>query len=84
MNFRYTTAAFTLSPESGASLCCADLPGDWALYAVSVPRIKSGTGQAHSFALGVAAPFGRSRLRLALRFAPALQTFPHGNALAVG
>jgi hypothetical protein len=44
VNFRYTTAAFTLSPESGASLCCADSPGDWALYAVSVSRIKSGTG----------------------------------------
>ena len=39
VNFRYTTAAFTLSPESGALLCCADLPGDWALYAVSVRRL---------------------------------------------
>ena len=39
MNFRYTTAAFTLSPESGASLCCANSPGDWALYAVSVRRL---------------------------------------------
>jgi len=39
VNFRYTTAAFTLSPESGASLCCANLPGDWALYAVSVRRL---------------------------------------------
>jgi hypothetical protein len=26
----------TLSPEPGALLCCANLPGDWALYAVSV------------------------------------------------
>jgi hypothetical protein len=34
------------------------------------------------FALQVAAPFGHSRLRPALPFAPALQTFPHGNALA--
>ena len=39
VNFRDTTAAFTLSPESGASLCCANLPGDWALYAVSVRRL---------------------------------------------
>jgi hypothetical protein len=51
VNCRYTTAAFTLSPESGASSCCADLPGDWALYAISVPRIESGAGSAHSFAL---------------------------------
>jgi len=39
VNFRYATAAFTLSPESRASLCCANLPGDWALYAVSVRRL---------------------------------------------
>ena len=39
VNFHYTTAAFTLSPESGASICCAILPGDWALYAVSVRRL---------------------------------------------
>ena len=39
VNFRYTTAAFTLSPESGALSCGADLPGDWALYAVSVRRL---------------------------------------------
>ena|SRR3989339_639206 len=39
VNFRYTTAAFTLSPESGALLCCANSPGDWALYAVSVRRL---------------------------------------------
>ena len=39
VNFRYTTAAFTLSPESRASLCCANLPGDWALYAISVRRL---------------------------------------------
>ena len=39
VNFRYTTAAFTLSPEPRASLCCANLPGDWALYAVSVRRL---------------------------------------------
>ena len=39
VNFRYATAAFTLSPESRASLCCANLPGDWALYAVSVRQL---------------------------------------------
>ena len=39
VNCRYTTAAFTLSPEPGASSCGADLPGDWALYAVSVRRL---------------------------------------------
>jgi hypothetical protein len=59
VNYRYTTAAFTLSPESWASLCCANSPGDWALYAVSVRRL----------------------IALHSGF---LQTFPHGNALAVG
>jgi hypothetical protein len=39
VNFRYAAAAFTLSPESWASSCCADLPGDWALYAISVRRL---------------------------------------------
>ena len=39
VNFRYTAAAFTLSLESRASLCRANLPGDWALYAVSVRRL---------------------------------------------
>ncbi len=39
VNFRYTAAAFTLSPEPWASLCCANSPGDWALYAVSVRRL---------------------------------------------
>lgn len=39
VNFCEATAAFTLSPESGALLCCASLPGDWALYAVSVRRL---------------------------------------------
>nr|WP_287413413.1 hypothetical protein [Pseudodesulfovibrio sp.] len=39
VNFHYTTAAFTLSPESWASTCCAGLPGDWALYVVSVRRL---------------------------------------------
>ena len=39
VNFRDTTAAFTVSPESRASSCCADLPGDSALYAISVRRL---------------------------------------------
>ncbi|WP_459919115.1 hypothetical protein [Desulfocicer niacini] len=34
VNCHYTTAAFTLSPESWALSCVADLPGDQALYAV--------------------------------------------------
>ncbi len=33
---RYTTAAFTVSPKPGALSRCADLPGDWALYAISI------------------------------------------------
>ena len=41
VNFRYTTAAFTLSPEHRASLCCANLPGDWTLYAVFVLFVGS-------------------------------------------
>jgi hypothetical protein len=46
VNCGCTTAAFTLSPEPGASLCCANLPGDWALYAISVPfdRLRTGSG----------------------------------------
>jgi len=59
VNFRYTTAAFTLSLESWDLPCGADLPGDWALYVVSVRRL----------------------IALHSGF---LQTFPHGNALAVG
>ena len=39
VNFRYTTAAFIISPEPWASLCCANLPGDLALYAISVRRL---------------------------------------------
>ena len=38
-NFCYTTAAFTISPEPWASLCCANSPGNLALYAVSVRRL---------------------------------------------
>jgi hypothetical protein len=36
---RYTTAVFTVSPKPGALSCCADLPGDLALYAISVRRL---------------------------------------------
>jgi len=39
VNFHYTTAAFTLSSESRALSCCADLLGDQALYAISVRRL---------------------------------------------
>ena len=39
VNFHDAAAAFTVSPESGASSCRADLPGDSALYAVSVRRL---------------------------------------------
>ena len=63
VNFCYTTAAFTISPEPWASLCCANSPGNLALYAVSVRRLIA----LHS---GLAAPFSRFRLRLTFRFAP--------------
>jgi hypothetical protein len=36
VNFRYTTATFTVSPKPGALTCCAALPRDSALYVVSV------------------------------------------------
>jgi len=39
VNCDYATATFTVSPESRALSCCADLPGDSALYAVSVRRL---------------------------------------------
>ncbi len=32
-------AAFTVSPQPEALSCCADLPGDSALYAISVRRL---------------------------------------------
>jgi hypothetical protein len=56
VNFRYTTAVFTLSPEPWALTCCANLPGDWALYDIPVPRIESEAGLAHSFALRLSSP----------------------------
>ena len=39
MIFHGATAAFTISPESWALTSCAALPGDLALYAVSVRRL---------------------------------------------
>ena len=63
MNFRYTTAAFTISPEPWASLCCANSPGNLALYAVSVRRLIA----LHS---RLDIRFTHSRLRRAFRFAP--------------
>jgi hypothetical protein len=59
VNFCYTTAAFTLSPESRALLCCANLPGDWALYAVSVRRLVALlSGFLRTMPRGVALAFG--------------------------
>ena len=63
VNFPYTTAAFLVaygnyptclpvgrSPESWALLCRANLPGDWALYAIGAcPPLEDSS--AHSFAL---------------------------------
>jgi hypothetical protein len=40
--------------EPWALLRCANLPGD--LYAISVPRIESRAGLAHSFALRLPSP----------------------------
>jgi len=59
VNFRGATAAFTVSPEPGALSCRADLPGDSALYAVSVRRLIR-------FALRLP-PDGPSRFRPCLR-----------------
>ena len=59
VNFRDATVAFTVSPEPGALSCGADLPGDSALYAVSVRRLIR-------FALRLP-PDGPSRFRPCLR-----------------
>ena len=58
VNCRYATAPFTVSPEPWASLCGANLPGDSALYDVSVRRLialHSGSLQtaSHETALAV-------------------------------
>gem|GEM_PF-5520955 len=39
VNCHCATAPFTVSPEPWASLCCANFPGDSALYDVSVRRL---------------------------------------------
>jgi len=59
VNFHDAAAAFTVSPEPGALSCRADLPGDSALYAVSVRRLTR-------FALRLP-PDGPSRFRPCLR-----------------
>jgi len=41
VNFRCTTAPFTVSPVPWALTCCAVLPGDSALYGISVRRPTS-------------------------------------------
>ena len=41
VNFRCTTASFTVSPVPWALTCCAALPGDSALYDISVRRPTS-------------------------------------------
>lgn len=41
VNCDYATLAFTVSPESRALSCYADLPGSLALYAVSVRRLMA-------------------------------------------
>ena len=46
VNFPCAIPAFTISPESGALLRCANLPGDLALYAVPVRGL---TGLRSSF-----------------------------------
>jgi hypothetical protein len=51
VNLRYTTAALPYLLKPWAFLRGANLSGNWALYAISVPRIESGAGLAHSFAL---------------------------------
>ncbi|MDP2993001.1 MAG: hypothetical protein Q8N82_06545, partial [Deltaproteobacteria bacterium] len=55
------------------------------LTILSVPRIKSGAGLAHSFALRVTAPCCRSRRWLVVSVAlRALQTVSYDSALAFG
>ena len=56
----YAPAAFTVSPESRALSCCADLPGDSALYAVSVRRlIALRSGFLRTVPRGSALAFGK-------------------------
>ena len=66
VNFCYTASAFTLSSESWALLCCANLPEDWAF------RLRS------SSYCGTSICFSQTRR---FYNEEGLQTFPHGNAL---
>ena len=59
VNYGYATAAFTVSPESRALSCCADLPGDLSLVCCFC-------SSAHSFALRLPSD-GLSRFRPCLR-----------------
>jgi hypothetical protein len=72
---RLTTAAFTISPEHWASLCCANSPGNLAFRLRSLSY--GGTG--------VCLASRRPGVALAKTgFKDGLQTEPHGNALAFG
>jgi len=53
VNCCYTTAAFTVSAEPRALLCCANSPADSALYAVSVRQL-------------IALPYASSRQNLTI------------------
>ena len=67
MNFHYTTTAFTVAPELGASLCCANSPRASALYAASVRGlIASESRYARLPALGFASLRGQAAASLAL------------------
>jgi hypothetical protein len=58
VNFCYTTAAFTLSPEPRALVCCATLPFEVALYAISVRLIALRSGFLQAVPKGSALAFG--------------------------
>ncbi|MBW2163984.1 MAG: hypothetical protein JRF43_05970 [Deltaproteobacteria bacterium] len=45
----YNCGIYHISLNPGLRTCFAASPGNLALYAISVPRIKSGAGLAHSF-----------------------------------
>ena len=75
VNFHCTAAPFTVSPEPRALTCCADLSGDWTLYAVSVrlPVRCTQTGRL------IALHSGFLHLPVGRQGPP-----PHGDALAFG
>jgi hypothetical protein len=73
---RDTTAPFTIPAcrqagllEPRALLCCANLPGDWALYAISVRRLIA----LHSGFLHL--PVGRQGRHLTISPLPSASTF---------